>query len=122
MRKAIMWISCAGLAACSWQRTQLSQDAQSYLIGLTKDEILRCMGRPMATIPEHATEVWSFEFGNGGGATVYGDGAVIDARCSVKIVMIGDRVSQVIYSNPRGGLLSWGDPCYFALQRCMYGL
>jgi hypothetical protein len=110
MRLVIILLCCAVLSACFRHRAELSQDAQSYMAGMSKEEVLRCMGTPTQKATEGPTEVWSFDSGNGG----------LGMRgCSVSVALVGDHVSQVNYS---GGLLSRGGQCAFAVQSCMQGL
>ena len=101
----------------------MAQDAQSYMIGMSKEEVLRCMGPPTGKSTEGATEVWSFDSGNGRTTVAYGNGVAVGTRrfCSVNVVMIGGHVSQVNYSGPTGGLFSQGEQCSFAVQNCMQG-
>ena len=108
MRLAIILLGCAMLLACSRHRAELAQDAQSYMVGMSKEEVLRCMGPPRTKTTEGATEVWSFDPGNGG-------------FCTVSVVMLGDHVSQVNYLSPTGDLIA-GGPCSFAVRNCMQGL
>lgn len=53
------------LAGCSLERAQTAAAAQTQMIGLSKGEVLACMGIPAAKAVEGATEVWSYETGNG---------------------------------------------------------
>jgi hypothetical protein len=108
MRLVIILLGCAVLSACFRHRTELAQDAQSYMVGMSKEEILRCTGPPTQKTTEGATEVWSFYPGNGG-------------FCTVSVVMVGDHVSRVNYLGPMGDQLPGGQ-CAFAVKNCMHGL
>ena len=87
-----------------------------------------------------ATEVWSYESGNGhtavfgsgnstttgsiGGNAVFANtsstaSAVATTRhCTVNVVMANGYVSRVNYSGPTGGLITEGEQCAFAVQNC----
>jgi glucose/arabinose dehydrogenase len=54
----------AGVGACAFQRAQMANDAQGKMIGLTKEQVLACMGPPINKAAEGATEVWSYGSGN----------------------------------------------------------
>jgi hypothetical protein len=109
MRRVLILLGCAaGLFACSRERLELAQDAQSYMVGLSKDEVQGCMGPPSQTTTQGSTEVWSFEPRNGG-------------LCTVSVVILGDRVSQVDYLSPTGERIAGGQ-CSVAVRNCMHGL
>jgi hypothetical protein len=106
------------------------------------------MGPPVAKAAEGATEVWSYNSGNGhtqvasfghsmtnasadgftlgnqthvsGNAFTTGSGFGVAKRryCTMNIVMSAGRVSRVNYSGPTGGLLTAGEQCAFAVQNC----
>jgi hypothetical protein len=108
MRPEIILFCCAALFACSRERVEQAQDAQSYMVGLSRDEVQGCMGPPSQTATEGTTEVWSFEPKNGG-------------FCTVSVVLRGDRVSQVDYLSPNGDRIAGGQ-CSTAVRNCMQGL
>jgi hypothetical protein len=66
------------------------------------------MGPPTQKTTKGATEVWSFEPKNGG-------------LCTVSVVLLGDRVSQVDYLSLNGDRIAGGQ-CSAAVQNCMQGL
>ncbi|WKW49793.1 hypothetical protein [Rhodomicrobium lacus] len=134
-------LATAILSGCAAQRAVVAQDAQTRMIGLSKEQVLTCMGAPAAKNAEAETEVWTYNTGNGHtsvatfsnvaasatsvGNTVYGSGfgnslGVASTRyCIVNVVMTGGRVSRVNYSGPTGGLITSGEQCAFAVQNCM---
>jgi outer membrane protein assembly factor BamE (lipoprotein component of BamABCDE complex) len=132
------------VAGCAFQRAQLAQDAQGRMVGMSKEQILACMGPPQTKAAEGATEIWSYASGDGR-TTVVGTGvfntsasisgnrnyasgtastastAVATSRqrhCTVNVTMNEGRVSQVNYVGPTGGLLTAGEQCAFAVQNC----
>lgn len=58
------------LAGCSIERAKTAAAAQTQMIGLSKGEVLACMGIPQAKAVESNVEVWSYETGNGRTDTV----------------------------------------------------
>src|SRR5690348_14531723 len=139
-------VASGGLAGCAIERAQVAQDAQARMVGLTKEQVLSCMGPPAAKAAEGATEVWSYNSGNdhtqttvfgqsttnasatggrgfaSGTAYATGTGFGVASRryCTVNVVMAAGRVSRVNYSGPTGGLLSAGEQCAFAVQNCAH--
>ena len=115
MTKFLIWIACTALTACTlqggqtaqqFQSGQTAQQPQSQLVGMTKEGVLKCVGTPLQKATEGQSEVWSYASGN-------------DHPCTVKVVIVFGRVSQVNYSGPTGELLSNGDQCAFAVQNCV---
>jgi hypothetical protein len=53
------------LSGCVIQRAQTASVAQSSMVGLSKEQVLSCMGVPAASMTVGATEVWSYGSGNG---------------------------------------------------------
>ena len=118
--------AAGGLTGCAIERAQVAHDAQSRMVGLTREQVLSCMGVPAAKAAEGATEVWSYNSGNDRtqtatfgqsttNASLYGNrkfvtgnayttasGFRISSRryCTVNVVMSGGRVN---YSGPTGG-------------------
>src|SRR5438034_872554 len=104
---------CAGVAGCAVQRAQVAQDAQSKMVGLSKEQVLACMGPPANKAAEGATEVWSYASGDGttissGTAQYYHYGlASASSRsssrfCTVNVTMVDERVAQLNYLGPTG--------------------
>jgi hypothetical protein len=134
------------LAACAFQRAQIANGAQNQMVGLTKEQVLACMGPPAAKTAEGTTEVWSYHSGNdrttvsaigssttnasivggpgnaSGTASTLSSGIGIASRryCNVSVVMADGRVSRVNYSGPTGGALTGGEQCAFAVQNCTH--
>ncbi|WP_222206710.1 hypothetical protein [Burkholderia multivorans] len=53
------------LAGCAIERAQTAASAQTGMLGLSKGEILACMGVPQAKATEGNVEVWRYDTGNG---------------------------------------------------------
>jgi hypothetical protein len=132
------------VSGCAIQRAVVASDAQEKMIGLSKEQVLACMGLPAAKASAGATEVWSYGSGNGqvttvasgtaqanasvyggpgyasGSATGFGVGTATTTQrfCTVNVTMLEGRVSRVNYVGPTGGLLTPGEQCAFAVQNC----
>jgi hypothetical protein len=132
----VLGLSAAALllGACAIQRAQVANDAKDKMIGLTKEQVLACMGPPANRMSEGVTEVWSYQSGDGtvvssGSANVYasrGTGQAFGSAvsllsrrfCQVNVVMNAGRVSQLGYQGPTGGLLTAGEQCAYVVQNC----
>ena len=115
----------AALAGCAIQRAQVAQDARAQMVGLSKEQVLTCMGAPANKAAAGNTEVWGYASGNG--MTVasasydrYGGTAVSSSRfCNINIVMASGQVTAVNYTGPTGGLLTAGEQCAYAVDACV---
>jgi outer membrane protein assembly factor BamE (lipoprotein component of BamABCDE complex) len=136
------------LAGCAVQRAVVAQGAQEKMVGLSKEQVLACMGPP-GKMAEGATEVWSYSSGNdrvtaigsgysqtngslsgqrtrGGGFSADGTATTVSLSsatasrryCTVNVVMSDGLVSRINYTGPTGGLLTGGEQCAFAVENC----
>ena len=48
----------AALSGCAFQRAEIAQDARAQMVGLSKEQVLTCMGVPTTKAAEATTEVW----------------------------------------------------------------
>lgn len=114
------------VGGCAIQRAQVASEAQNKMIGLSKEQVLACMGPPANRAAEGQTEVWSYNSGNGKTVAAvsgnrYGATAVSSQRfCTVNIVMNAGSVTSLNYVGPTGGLLTAGEQCAFAVQNCTH--
>ena len=89
----------AALSGCAFQRAEIAQDARTQMVGMSKEQVLACMGTPANKAAEGTTEVWGFSSGNG--MTIvnasydrYGGTAVGTNRfCNINIVFASGQVS-----------------------------
>ena len=53
--------ACILLAGgCAAERAIVAQDAQTKMVGLSKEQVLACMGTPTSKAAEGQTEVWTY--------------------------------------------------------------
>jgi hypothetical protein len=124
----------AVLSGCAIQRAQVAQDARAQMVGMSKEQVLACMGPPGQRAAEGATEVWNYASGDGtvlsggsaqvynggfGGATVSGSSVSSRRFCNINVVMTGGNVAAVNYQGPTGGLLTGGEQCAYAVATCV---
>jgi hypothetical protein len=113
------------LASCAIQRAEIAQDARAQMVGLSKEQVLACMGAPANKAAEGATEVWGYASGNGMTVATasydrFGGTAVSSSRfCNVNIVFANGQVSAVNYTGPTGGLITAGEQCAYAVSPCV---
>jgi len=125
MRILVIVALGTALAGCAIQRAQIAQDARAQMVGMSKEQVLTCMGVPANKAAEGATEVWGYSSGNGmtvasAGYDRSGGTAVASGRfCNINIVMASGRVTAVNYTGPTGGLLTAGEQCAYAVDACV---
>jgi len=112
------------LAACA-EKPEVDQIAQQAMIGLSKRDILACMGEPARRRAlGEGTEIWTYASGFTTTDTppwAAGLDFALSAKpaaCAVTVVMTNARVSQVAYGMPDGRPLPSGRQCSFAVQAC----
>lgn len=131
----IITVSLAGpvLSSCSYQRAEVAADAKTKMVGMSKEQVLACMGAPSQHAIAGETEVWSYASGGdsrtfssasgsvdaAGNASAFGTSVTQHRYCLVNVVMTGDRVSAVNYVGRTGGLITKGEQCAFAVQNCV---
>jgi len=117
-RVAVLGLALGG---CAIQRAEIAQDARVQMVGMSKEQVLGCMGATATKAAEGKPEVWGFNSGNG--MTVvdasygrYGCSAVASSHfCNINIVFTGGQVATVNYAGPTGGLLTAGEQCAHAV-------
>ena len=125
MRRMVILAACAALCGCAFQRAEIAQDARAQMVGLSKEQVLACMGASASKAAEGKTEVWGYNSGNGMTVTDasygrFGGTAVSSSRfCTINIVFAGAQVSAVNYNGPTGGLLTQGEQCAYAVDACV---
>lgn len=114
------------LMGCAIQRAQVANEAQNKMVGLTKEQVLACMGPPVNQAAVGQTEVWTYNSGNGRTDAVV-NGSALGAMatstqrfCTVNVVMTSGRVASLNYNGPTGGLITAGEQCAFAVQNCAH--
>jgi hypothetical protein len=113
------------LTGCAIQRAQEAQDARAQMVGMSKEQVLGCIGPPVNKAAEGMTEVWAYNSGNGTTVTDasygrLGGTAISSSRfCNINVVMNKGLVSTVNYTGPTGGLLTAGEQCAYAVDACV---
>jgi hypothetical protein len=114
------------LMGCAVQRALVANEAPNKMIGLSKEQVLACMGPPDKQAAAGETEVWTYNSGNGqtnavANRNLFGVTAVSTQRfCTVNVVMTQGSVSNLNYNGPSGGVITQGEQCAFAVQNCVH--
>jgi hypothetical protein len=118
----------AALTLTGCQPLEVDQVAQQSMIGLSKRDILACLGQPAQRVPSgQATEIWTY---TGGQMRGYGPQWAIGLNtnlvpfapggsCDVVLVMTNSHVSEVGYTAVDGSKFPLGQECVFSVERCV---
>jgi hypothetical protein len=121
-------LAALALEGCEGQPLEVNQVAQQSLIGLSKRDILACLGQPAGRAAAgQATEIWTYV---GGQMRGYGPQWAIGlntnllpfaspGNCDVVLVMTNAHVSQAGYAAVDGQALPLGQECLFPVERCV---
>ena len=119
-------IVAMALAGC--QPLEVDQVAQQSMIGLSKRDVLACMGAPAQRVPSgQATEIWTYV---GGQMRGYGPQWALllntnlvpftpGGSCDVALVMTNGHVGEVGYTAVDGGKFPLGQECVFPVENCV---
>lgn len=135
LRLGVLFVIGLLVSSCAnkFQRAEIASEAKKSMVGMTKQNVLACMGAPARQAAVGETEVWSYpsggdtnSFGSATGSTnslgytnVIGSSSRVHRYCVVNIVMTGGRVTAVNYTGRTGGWASQGEQCAFAVQNCV---
>ena len=115
----------------SFDRANNATSARRQMVGLTKEDVLICMGPPSKKAIVGTTEVWAYNSTNGQSSsdsfsqkiksfgTSFTDSTKGKSFCTVNVVMKKDVVSVVHYNGPRGGYLNPDEQCGYAIEHCV---
>jgi hypothetical protein len=130
-------IAGALLCGCELQRSMRASDAKTKMIGMSKEQVLFCMGPPKQKAHVGKTEVWAYSSTNGlkssygdyfRNATRYGANTVGNSAtygsssrsfCTVNVAMVDDKVAAIHYNGPTGALLFADEQCAYAIEHCV---
>jgi outer membrane protein assembly factor BamE (lipoprotein component of BamABCDE complex) len=131
-RLFILVMLVGAVAACaSIQRSDDAAEAKVHMVGMTREDVLACMGPPKKKASVEATEVWSYvsrdgsseSMGNSykiGGLTTH-ESTHDKGFCTVNVVMKEGAVTRVNYNGPSGGYFAPNEQCGYAVANCVDG-
>ncbi len=123
--RVVALLACLLLTACEAQRARLAADAQTVMLGRTKEQVLACMGQPANKTTERTAEVWSYLSGDGSidAKQSTGEGWAPDARpqskCTINMTMVGGEATKLSFVGPDGEQLAPNHQCAYALEDCI---
>ena len=118
-------VTFIALAGCAFGPTATAEKAQTQMIGMSKEQVRRCMGPPPFSYTEGSTEVWAYRSDgeSAGAAQTSGTGAIAgssNARdCIVNVMMQDGRVIDLDYRGPAGRSLAKENQCASMVENCV---
>ena len=123
-------LSCLSACTGAFDRADMADAAQRQMRGMTREQVLACMGAPKKKAHEGDTDVWSYlstdESSHSssdslrpftGYTHTMGDRS--HSFCTVNVVMTGGTVTRVNYVGPSGGWLAPHEQCGYAVENCV---
>jgi hypothetical protein len=131
MNKTVGLISCIiimiSIAGCAINRAEIATKAKNSMLGMSKQQVLQCMGVASNIQTQGNTEAWKYYSGgdyqgsiniNANNQYAYGSESLHKRSCEINILFSNDSVTNVLYSGRTGGLLSQGEQCAYAVSNC----
>jgi len=123
-------VALAGCATGSMHRDDLASMAKKDMVGLSREDVLACMGPPRKKATEGGTDVWSYlstdarGTHNGGKikTSYYEHSSSSHDRnfCIVNVVLREGVVAKVHYLGPKASsFLNENDQCAYAVSACV---
>lgn len=121
------------VSSCNFQRAPVASEAKAKMVGISKEQVLVCMGALPQRTAVGETEVWFYPSGGdtrtfstasgsidaSGNANASGSSYSAHRYCTVNVILTGDRVSAVNYVGRTGGWATQGEQCAFAVRNCV---
>lgn len=129
-RFAVLGLALVALCACEFQRSADASAAKRKMIGMSKEQVLACMGVPAKKAHVEETEVWNYHSNDGSSSGIgqthkfgttdwLSSSAHSRSFCDVNVVMKNDKVSVVHYNGPTGGWMVSDEQCGYAVEHCV---
>ncbi len=94
------------------------------MVGMSREDVLACMGPPLQKATEGTVEVWRYATGSGQQALFSATngnaiGASFNRYCIINIAFRGAGVSSLSYSGPSGPPVGPYAECALAVKECV---
>jgi len=112
---ASLTLLLSGCGPTKFGRSSIAEDAQTHMIGLSKQDVLSCAGIPTRTMRSEGVEYLLYSHREQRGD----DGDTYTRNCDVTIALDSGRVSKVSYRGRTGGWVTQGEACYYVVKDCV---
>lgn len=107
LTNGLMILPCVFLlAGCAMHQPS---EAQTTMVGMSKDQVRSCMGTPEAMTANGNSETWTYGSANHGKS---------GGQCKADLVMSEGRLSRIDYRGDAGNQVTRGGICGFIVEKC----
>jgi hypothetical protein len=127
-------LAASMVSACALQRAKIAERAKTDMIGLTKSDVLACMGQPDSRRGGEDFQEWVYSHSDAPGVGDYvndrggidsGTGIGNETRTTVRgrycvatVSFRRDSVASVRFSGTTGGIVTRDEQCAFLVSAC----
>ena len=124
--RALIFGALVAVTGCAQlEQANIAKSAQSQMVGISKEDVLSCMGPPHRRMAEGQTEVWAYDASSGSTLSadpVLGSQSIDRLYCTINVVMASGRVSRLDYAGRTTGSdfgVASGAQCAVAVHKCV---
>jgi hypothetical protein len=122
----VLIIAILMLSSCAIQRANISNEAKTEMIGMSKSDLLMCAGVPSREYKDNGVEFLSYDSGGdsiGGAIANNTTNTAIFAKkrkyCIATFAIEDNKIVKINYQGRTGGLLTAGEQCAFVVEGCI---
>lgn len=120
MRLAYIFVIIAFLSGCAISRSNHVEDQLHEMKGLSKEQVLSCMGPPVTKSNEGSTDVWTYTLSGAHNISANSNNATISQEaCRINLTFKSDKVTSVNFLAQGGHLLTPNLPCAGMFDACV---
>ncbi len=117
-------IAAAALAGCTTPWSEVATAARTKLVGMPADDLLLCMGPPLAKTREGTTDFWiyksSAEVNSSATSTAVSRTSTTGVtECTANVALRAGKVAGITYSGQVHDPTNRYGPCYEIVAACM---
>ncbi|MDD5033346.1 MAG: hypothetical protein PHE55_01195 [Methylococcaceae bacterium] len=109
------------ISGCAAHRAEIAQRARSELVGLSKTQLLQCMGPSQRQERSESGEILIFSGATPNYSCPLRMGETEPPRryCEAAFVLENGVVKTVGYREPNGNIITQADRCAFLVEKCV---
>jgi hypothetical protein len=115
----VLLVGLFTLSGCVFQRSHIATQAQTQMVGMSKQDLFFCAGTPYKQEMVGDMEFLSYK----GSGNSIGIGTVSthdhDRYCEVTFVLKNGVVKQITYQGRTGGLITRDEQCAYVVEKCI---
>jgi hypothetical protein len=123
--RCLLLVGIASLSGCAIHRAHVAHEAETKLIGISEEALLRCAGAPAQEKHSGSLSFLTYHGGGDGvalgalGSSQLGVAAYKHRYCDATFTLRNGHVADLQYRGRTGGLLTRGEQCAFIVEGCV---